>query len=316
MNRSAWHRIREAWIVNDILERTSNDRPGSSDGVVRPPVAGASGAVLRRLGIVPVAAGTVLLAACSVGASPRKMPIHVLPTPAPPETIRGGVCIDGTGSMNSSVIERGIEAVAQAVEGWVPIVVNDAAGSAPMPALDLVVRKVMGESSLSMDGQVTHVQIPGVPGAMGKPKVGEPGFAQLSIARIDQNNAVSRMADQAARYAADEAGKIRGADWSSGGSEISGCIEALALVVPGPGIRRFILVSDLNQTAPEQVGMARFDGVRLLVVHDCIVASQCIEQSNAWSAALRSRGADTVEFSRPENAVHDIAAWLHTGALQ
>lgn len=320
MNRSPFVGARETWISDGMLWRTANARPGSCDGMVGHPVARVSGTALRVLVFGLIAAESVLLTACSVGPSltkePTPAPTPIIPTPAPPETIRSGVCIDGTGSMGSSVLAQGIEAVAQAVERWVPTGVNYAAGAAPVPALDLVVRKVMDTSSLSMDGQVAHVQIPGVLGTMSKPKVGELGFVELSGAWARQTGAAEQMAGKAAQHAADQAATIRGADWSSGASEIAGCIEALGLVVAGRGERRFILVSDLNQTAPQQVGMARFDGVRLLVIHDCVEASQCIAQSDAWSAALLSRGADAVEFSRPENAIDDVAAWLREGVLQ
>jgi hypothetical protein len=264
----------------------------------------------RTAGLVLVIAVTAVATACSVGPSEPLVATEVaVEAPGPPMTISGGACIDTTDSMPPEVAARVIDSLAALVQNWVPPAGDRTAGSAAVPGLDLRVRKVLGDSSLALAGEVRHVTIPGVPPVMAKPAVNEDGYIEKVRAWRGQVQAADEATEKARVRSQAEAAAIRAADWSSTRSEIAGCLEGLALTTRGPS-RAWILVSDLEQNEPVQVGLADLEGARVLIVQACDKAKLCIDQQLRWSQALSDRGAAQVAFARAEQAGEALAAWL------
>lgn len=248
--------------------------------------------------------------ACSVRPTTpvKDVELAIPEQPAPP-TLEGGACIDTTGSMPKNLVQSAIDAVTNLVATWVPEQGNPQGASPASLGLDLTIRKVLGRSSLNSAGEIRHVKIPGVPAVIAKPEADADGYIALSHAWRQQSEAAGAQRADARRRAAEEAAAIRAASWSSGSSEVAGCLEALARTTVGPA-RRLLLLSDLKQTDPAQVGVGDFKGVHLLIVHVCDEARRCLDQQTQWTQDLGARGAD-VRFAPPERLVEAMTELFH-----
>jgi hypothetical protein len=195
------------------------------------------------------------------------------------------------------------------VEHWVSATDDMTAGAPPVPALELAVRKVLPESSLDVAGEVRRTSLPGIPGVMRKPEVTDEGYVDRLRAWREQVRRAEDATAKATAKAKQEAQAIRAADWRSGSSEIAGCLEALALTTHGDR-RRFVLLSDLEQTDPAQAGLARLDGAAVLIVHACNRVQRCLDQQRRWERTINDRGAAEVKYARPEEISEAMSSWL------
>jgi len=211
--------------------------------------------------------------------------------------------------MPRPVVVGAIDALAEMVQNWVPAPADRTRGSNPVPGLELEVRKVLGGSSLAAAGELARVSIPGVPGVISKPAVSDDGYVEKVRAWRDQVRAADAATSRARAEAKEGAAAIRGADWSSGRSEIAGCPEALALTTTGPR-RVWVLVSDLRQNEPPQVGLGDLTDARILIVQVCVEAQGCLDQQHQWSRALSDRGAARVAYARPEQLHSALSSWF------
>ena len=217
------------------------DHRGAADATApRPGPRTAS--LLRRAPLrLLVALSVAGLAGCGGSKATESLSETTVPvaTAAPEAATIGarGFCGDGTDSVNPAALESAVASLAATVEGWVPAGGNHAAGTAPVPALSLMVRKVRSGSSVGLEGQVADVEIPAVPGVIPQPDVTDPGYLDLTAAFQSQSAAFDAAvgAGGSSRTGADTgAALIRKADWTAPQSEIAGCLEGLARITDGP----------------------------------------------------------------------------------
>lgn len=221
-----------------------------------------------------------------------------LATPPPPPDVAAGVCIDATPSIERAIPERARTLLVERLTSWVTPSVVSSEGSAPVPALELLVRRVTQDVvALGTAGEVGHVRIPAVPGVAPAPGPVS-NLLELQAERRKQVVAADKARSLAMSKTAEAAEVLQGADLTSPESDIRGCVEALARAMPRGKI---LLVSDLEQYGVPQVGVASLRHIELTIVHACTTAGACVEQQTSWQAMLSEAGARPPVFLAVEN---------------
>jgi len=269
--------------------------------------------------LVSAVAATLAVSAC--GGARASVPLlsgsapAVASAPAPPHIGEAGYCQDGTLSVDPAAQQAAVTALVSFVASWPPAAGDHEAGTAPVPALSLKVRKVMGQSSIGLEGQVADVEIPAVPGVIPKPAITDPNYIDGSAVFQAQAVAFDKAVAPGGpvRAAADAgANRISHADWSAPESEIAGCFEGLARTTSGPN-RRLAALTDLDQNQAPQQGAADLSGATILVFHVGTDVKRMKAQEDAFKAQWKAQGAVDVQFAAPETIAQLLPAFFRTG---
>jgi hypothetical protein len=272
-----------------------------------------------RRTITAAGLAAALLAAPVSGCSmvnPPAPPFTAAPTagaftperPAP--TVQEGICLDPSGSTGAGFANSIRELVVAVVRGWAAPAppVPPTAGSPPQPGLDLRIRLVSTSSYWTRSPSLSF-SIPAVPGLAARPSSTEAAYSSKEPAWSAAARHVVTLAAAAHREAAAATVKITSLPLPAEGSEIVGCVSALARTM-GPGPRRLVLASDLEQNQPPQLD-GELQGTRVLIIQPCARdAGRCSTLRDRWSQLLRGRGAAGVTVIRPERAATDLPAFL------
>ena len=233
--------------------------------------------------------------------------------PAPVNEI--GVCIDPTLSTVPGFSGGALELVRSVVAGWAapspPTSVS--AAIPPQPGLALEIRQV-GTNSYATTNPYTIVRIVAVPGLRARPDATSDAFLAEDPVWRRAAGLVRSQATEARRQAVAGAAQVRSItldDTPNVYSEILGCVTSLGQTMAAGSRRSIVLFSDLEQNRPPQAGRY-LASTRILVVQPCDSgnATVCGALRTKWRGWLRSEGATTVQFIRPEDASSVVPAFV------
>lgn len=267
----------------------------------------------QRLGALLLAlAFSLVVSGCASIQSLVSPPVSTTTTVArtavgPAVTIAFGMCPDPSGSMDRRIVTAAIRAVADTLTDWVPTSGDPRGGRPGTPGLELHLRQV-GTASFGPGGEVLAGAISPVPAIPARPEVTDPDFVTANRAWRDAVAAADAAAAQVRVASAALAARVRQVTLTRGGSEIAGCVSALAQTLPA-GLRRILVVSDLVQIGQPQIA-GDLTGTDVLVVHQCRVATACDGQEREFATSLSARGAASIRFIRPERAGDDVPAFV------
>jgi hypothetical protein len=239
------------------------------------------------------------------------------------QPLRLSACIDPTLSIVQSFAPAIRHDLAAALGQLAPPIgppVTDA-GTAPLPAVSLVVRQVDTTSFSSNPGPYTaSVSVPGVPGlTTARPGPSDPNYASDLNTWSEAAGRIigDRKAAASAAASAGEGVAAMPLDQNPvNDSAISACVSALLVNVPPGGRHSYLLASDLEENeAPQLAGS--FDGAPLIIVQACDSGnvSTCQGLLRHFETLMHRLDAGPITVIRPEDAAVDIAQWIRTGEV-
>lgn len=238
------------------------------------------------------------------------------PTSAPTPT-HLGMCADFSSSVDPSFPRTALRALSDVVRRWPSAASTASAGPASATSsLDVYARVIVDSAdSFGPQGEIANGSVPSVPSLVAAPTASaHPQDLDGAMASwLTMQSAVNAMRKAAQGVALSLATLLR--EFSkppSDGTDIWGCLSALAETLPTSGRRLLVLVTDLAQYGQPQ-RMGRLNGVRVLVVHICTRAETCQAQEDQWRVNLTAIGAASVRFVRPELARQEISSFAVGG---
>jgi len=248
----------------------------------------------------------------------------------PAGRIEVGVCIDPTASSSARFAEGVRDALATAVAGLaspsgpVPTYrVDGATGPVvePSPGVGVWVAQV---TTVPLDTDPSahspfRVEVPAVPGLLdAAPDLNATTEVQQQRWRRDYET-VTAARDRARTAAADASARLRGMRLARGDdvqSGVSGCMSALAGLVPAADRREFLIASDLAENVHPQLA-GGLDGAPVVVLQACPEgdAGRCARRLREFRARMRTLHAGEVTTLQPALAGDVLRDLLTAGAV-
>lgn len=282
--------------------------------VMRPSAPSRSRLAVAFLVCLGTAAGLTGCGAPSA-ATPAPVTVAALTLVDPPVASRA-ICLDPTGSTPAQFSRTVRELLARRVEAWVRPVdeARERDGLAGQAGLDLWVRTV-ATKSFSSNTAGLHLVVPGIAELPPRPDTqsseGLDEYQKWKRLRDTVRGQRVAAVDAAAAAARALRGLVLDTHTSSG---ITGCMSALASVVPPTPDRKFALASDLLDNQPMQ-SAGGFDGAPVQIIQACPSgeAAVCAAAAARFTDWLTKQGAAVPPVARPEVAEQVFAAWLGGG---
>ncbi len=264
--------------------------------------------ILASLTPAPLAvAGRTDLAAAAVVRSHAAIYRATIPA----STFSEGVLIDPTLSTATGFSSSAEQIISSVLSSWPgpPVPTTTTGPTVPQPGIQAYVRQVE-TNSFDSSNPSFYIAIPAVPGLKHRPNAAAPNFLSQDPtwirARAQVAN-VSELATNVANQGATEVANWQLEAWQN--SEIYGGVSALAETMPS-GPKRIVVWSDLEQNeAPQVAGNLRQAAV--LVVQPCNdTAATCQGYAASFKSFLKSLGASSIQFIRPEDAAQAVPAFM------
>lgn len=240
------------------------------------------------------------------GATASAVTSNAATTALPPEQLQ--VVVDTSASVQMAYNLRALAAVAEVVDAW-PRPLPTIGRSPPQFGLTIQVRGVSGVSYAPASVLGTW-RVDGIPAVEALPSAVTPDFTQRVIAHKRERAAAEAAYKKSRAQAQRTATALRRLrPKTTYVSEIHGAVSAGAQSFSPRGVRKLLLVSDLEQNREPQIA-GSLKGVDVLIVHLCRKAAKCESQQRAWGRELRGRGASEVAFIRIERLDLEVETFL------
>lgn len=230
----------------------------------------------------------VLAAGSACGKEENPVPYPTVENSAP---VNLGICFDGyfTEELRPEIVQQSKDGIADALDAWV--------AQSEHPELNIAIRKA-DEGAMHPDALIVDETIPAVQPLPAKPDIEDPKYDEKNGDWVKANREHSRSNRNGKTVAGRLGDKLRARNTlvESNSSNITGCLSAMTQDFDG-GPNVIVLVSDLHGDGQRE--LYSLDGVKVLIVHTCSIASHCKEHHAEWSPRLEGAGAEVEIITNP-----------------
>lgn len=233
-------------------------------------------------------------------------------TELPPDQV--GVCVDASASVNPAVVAAASNSLSTLGSKLAPLPsqITSERGYPGSPSTHLVLRQV-ATAALGLENEVQHLRLPGVPALSPEPTVndGLEIYRDGTEAWAEASSVVEVTIERATEARSALKSELESIEFRDAGSEIVGCLTALAETFDPAQEMDLFLVSDLDQRGEPQA-RGNLTNARVRVLHDCQDVGVCEQQQTSLRSLLEQLGvaADRLTFSSPSRLSIELDAAL------